>query len=66
LEVEFISKLGSAYQVQISSDLRTWTNLGEPIPGTGDLIRKLYSVRGTNARFHRVEIVALPVAAQYR
>jgi hypothetical protein len=60
LEVEFISKLGSVYQVQVSADLLTWIDFGDPIPGTGDVIRKLYSVRGTQARFHRVEIVPAP------
>jgi hypothetical protein len=60
LEVEFFSKVGSVYQVQVSSDLRTWNNFGDPIQGTGDPIRKLYSVRGTDVRFHRVEIVPPP------
>ena len=38
---------GSAYQVQVSTDLVHWTNVGSPISGQGQAIQTAGSVAGT-------------------
>jgi hypothetical protein len=55
IEIEFFTLAGQRYQVQTSDDLKTWTNLGDPIEGTGEIYHKLFSIRGGKKLFHRVE-----------
>ncbi len=58
VEVEFSTKAGSSYMIQ-SSDLEEgpWTNVGQPILGTGQVLRQLLSTIGQPKRFYRVQLV---------
>jgi hypothetical protein len=53
VELEVATKTGKSYQVQTSPDLKTWSNYGAPIPGTGATSYWLYSTRNPNQRFYR-------------
>lgn len=52
-EVELPGTAGVQYQLQASEDLIAWEDVGEPIVGSGEPIRVLDSLRGTNKRFYR-------------
>jgi hypothetical protein len=56
IELEFISKTGTVYQIQASPDLTTWTNFDGPILGDGNIWKKTYSIRGSPSLFYRVEL----------
>lgn len=58
-EFEFPSTTGKTYQVQVMSEIGTsgWTDIGEPMTGTGDMISVLLSTRGTEKEFYRIKEV---------
>ena len=55
IELEFVTKVGTTYQLQTSPDLVTWTNFDNAIIGDGNLWKKTYPTRGQGRLFHRVE-----------
>jgi len=55
VEIRFPSEEGKSYQLQASGDMATWTNVGDPIPGTGALIVEYYSTRGAQHQYLRVQ-----------
>jgi hypothetical protein len=55
VEIRFPSEQGKTYQLQASSDLDNWTNVGDPILGTGALIVEYYSTNGAKQRYLRVQ-----------
>lgn len=57
IEVEFETEIGRRYQIQISEDMNNWTNFELPIEGNGSFFKRLYSVRGSNRKFHRVQLI---------
>ena len=54
VEIEFPSEVGKKYQLQSSQDLINWKNIDGSIPGTGQLIQRLHSVRGSRELFYRL------------
>ena len=56
IEVEFETEIGRRYQIQISEDLLNWTDFESLIEGDGNQFRKLYSVKGTTRKLHRVRV----------
>ena len=54
VEVEFPTLAGRTYQLQVSSDMVAWTNVGAPIAGTGQPVQQLLSTRGSTAKFYKV------------
>ncbi|EIQ01526.1 arylsulfatase A family protein [Opitutaceae bacterium TAV1] len=57
IELKFISRWGSNYQLQKSSDLTSWVDTGEPIPGTNGPIL-LSEPLGATAMFYRLVATA--------
>jgi hypothetical protein len=45
LEVEFPTQIGKLYTLQGSSDLTTWTDVGQPIYGHGRTVDKIFSTK---------------------
>jgi hypothetical protein len=54
VELVFIAENGRFYQIQHSSDLQQWENVGEMITGAGQTITRFYSTRQDDRRFFRV------------
>jgi hypothetical protein len=48
------SELNTLYQVQISGDMRRWTNLGAPVSGNGSLQSVTNSSTGSDRQFFRL------------
>ena len=57
IELEFVTKVGTTYQLQTSPDLVTWTNFDSAIIGDGNIWKKTYSTRAQPRLYHRVESV---------
>lgn len=57
IEIKFLSRWGSNYQLQKSTDMITWTDSGDPIPGTNGHVL-LSEPLGTSAMFYRVVATA--------
>ncbi len=57
IELEFVTKVGTTYQLQTSPDLVTWTNFDTAIIGDGNIWKKTYSTRAQPRLYHRVESV---------
>ena len=57
IELEFVTKVGTTYQLQTSPDLVTWTNFDNAIIGDGNIWKKTYSTRAQPRLYHRVESV---------
>jgi hypothetical protein len=57
VEVELPGLLGVLYQLQESSDLISWTDMGNVIQGDGDPIRVLTPARGAGKTFYRYQTV---------
>jgi len=55
VEIRFPSEEGKMYQLQSSGDMSSWTNVGDPIPGTGALVTEYYSSSGATRRYLRVQ-----------
>lgn len=54
-ELEFASEIGKTYQVQAVSELTgAWVDVGDPIEGTGEMVSRLTSIRGTAQAYYRV------------
>jgi hypothetical protein len=55
-EMVFFTEPGKTYQLQQVSELGTqsWSNVGDPIEGTGDMIQHFISTRSTEKNFYRV------------
>ncbi|MCL5099402.1 MAG: thrombospondin type 3 repeat-containing protein, partial [Candidatus Omnitrophica bacterium] len=54
-EFVFTSQKGKTYQIQMISKVgSTWTNVGDPIVGTGDNVSRFISTRTENEEFYRV------------
>jgi len=45
IEVEYPTDLGKTYTLQGSSNLIDWSNIGEPLPGTGRTVDRTFSTR---------------------
>lgn len=57
IEIKFLSRWGSNYQLQKSADLKTWSDTGSPIPGTNGPIL-LGEPLETTAMFYRLTATA--------
>lgn len=55
-EMVFFTEAGKLYQVQHVSDLTDagWTNVGDPVEGTGEMLQHFISTRATERGFYRV------------
>lgn len=58
--VEFPSETGSEYQVESSSDLEDWKNVGEPVPGNGSKITINVPLTDAPRLFFRVRKLGSP------
>jgi hypothetical protein len=56
IELEFISKTNTAFFIQASPDLITWTNFEGPIIGDGNIWKKTYTTRQSGRLYYRVEL----------
>jgi hypothetical protein len=56
IELEFPTRAGLVYQLQTSPDFTNWTNLGSPIVGDGNTWSNLYSTRGPEQKYLRLEL----------
>jgi hypothetical protein len=59
VEIEFSTRLGRTYQIQVKTDLglppnQGWVNLGAPVPGTAGSVIQFVSVKGTSRGNFRV------------
>jgi hypothetical protein len=54
VEVNFLALPGSTYQIQNSSNMIDWINVGSPIIGTNQAVQQLFSTLGADAKFYRV------------
>lgn len=57
VEIKFVSRWGSNYQLQKSTDLKSWTNAGDPIPGNNGPILLGEPLAG-RAMFYRLVATA--------
>ncbi len=57
IEIKFLSRWGSAYQLQKTTDLRDWVDLGDPIPGNNGPIL-VSETLDSSAAFYRVVATA--------
>jgi len=57
IELAFFGQANQVYQLQVSTDAKSWTNYGPQIAGAGEPVSKLYSVRSNGRLFHRLEVV---------
>jgi hypothetical protein len=55
VEIRFPSEVGKSYQLQSSTDLVTWTNVGTPLPGTGASIVEHFRTTAGSYRYLRVQ-----------
>ncbi len=55
-ELEFITKTNTAYVIQASPDLVTWTNFDNTIMGDGNIWKKVYTTRESDRLYYRVEL----------
>ena len=55
VELEWPSEVGVTYQLQYSDDAVTWQNLGEPMPGTGSLMKVFQPARSPATRLYRMQ-----------
>lgn len=53
VEFTFHAAKGKSYTIQSSTDLKTWVPVEENITGSGNAVRRLYSIRGVPARHFR-------------
>lgn len=56
VEVKWPSRLGYFYQIQVSHDLETWTNVGEPILGDGTALSRFFAREPGKTAYYRAEI----------
>ena len=54
VELRFVTQVGVTYQVQVSSDMTNWQNIGPAFPGTGNIVNRFFSTRDTDRRFFRL------------
>ena len=54
--IRFKTERGFMYQVQISTDKQTWTNLGDPIEGDGSIVEIFKSIVSSQKEFFRVHV----------
>lgn len=57
VELEWPTVSGVVYQIQESTDLETWVDVGDPITGDGTAMSKLFSIKGRSKNFYRIVIV---------
>jgi hypothetical protein len=57
IELDFVALLGQTYQLQRSTNLINWINVGSPITGSNQTVQQLFSTRGTNAQFYQLQNV---------
>jgi hypothetical protein len=55
VELEWPSEIGVVYQLQYSDDAVTWQNLGEPMSGTGSLMKIFQPARSPATRLYRMQ-----------
>jgi len=55
VELNWITINNQTYQIQNSSDMTNWTNVGSPFVGVGGFTNKFFSVNGTNL-FYRLQL----------
>ena len=58
VELVWPSRLGSAYLVQVGDLDGPWTDVGDPIAGTGQTLRQLISTQGDQKKFYRVRLLS--------
>ncbi len=49
IEVEFATERGQSYQLQGSTDLGAWSNIGEPVFGNGNPVNQIFSAKDGGA-----------------
>src|ERR1043165_3485221 len=54
IELNFLSETGKVYQLQVSSNLSSWTDFDLPIFGDGNQLWKLYSARMPERNFYKL------------
>jgi hypothetical protein len=54
IELEVPTRIGEVYQIRRSSDLKRWSNLGEPFEGTGETAYRLVSCRDGDSKYFDV------------
>lgn len=54
VELEFPTKLGESYQIQVLDSSGKWTNFGAKLPGTGAPITRFMTTRNASKMFWRV------------
>ena len=61
-ELVIFTQEGKTYQIQMVKELGTagWTDVGDPIPGTGAMVEHLISTREENEFYRVVEVEAQP------
>ena len=57
VELEWSTVPGVLYQIQESTDLETWVDLGDPIPGDGATMSAFVSIIGESKNFFRIVVV---------
>lgn len=57
VELEWSTVTGVLYQIQESTDLETWVDLGDPIPGDGATMSAFISIVGESENFFRIVVV---------
>lgn len=55
VELDFIALAGKTYQIQGSTDFVNWASVGPPIVGSNQNVQRLFSTRGTNAQYYRLQ-----------
>jgi hypothetical protein len=56
VELEFFPLAGFRYQLQVSSDLAAWTNIGAVIEGNGEPFTTFQPARSGARLFYRIEL----------
>ena len=56
VEVRWPSRLGYFYQIQRSDDMKTWTDVGEPVLGDGTTLSRFLAGQPGSSVFYRAEI----------
>lgn len=63
IEIEFESEAGKSYTLQGSVNLTNWTDIGNPVLGTGRTVNRIYSTRAgasVNQASYRLHVEAGP------